>query len=298
MTTQLMKAKITSLLLVSFLTATSSNAQTIFAGFNQSTDFSTYGVSGTGETTVVDAWTGMAGDGWTNAWQVENGSLPTSVEFQTINGASPIGSTSNYEQSRLTSTNDPTGRQVFLTRSFGNFGSVDLSQELTFEFYYRADDISAFGASSGSYLEIKEGGTRFNQPTGSWFIRSNAGSWHTIDGDGTGFGPLVSTGMPIIQGDNYFFSITANPATSLYSLTIDNLDDAAAAVTLTDLGFVGTNGGVFEGKFLTGGQIAGLASGTVSLNHSIDSISIVPEPSSFALLSGVLALSLYRRRRS
>ncbi len=304
MNTQLMNAKITSLLLLGILTSTSSHAQTIFAGFDQSTDFSTYGISGNGDTSVVDAWRGMAGNGWSNEWQVENGSLPTSVEFQTINGASPSGNTENYEQTRLSSTNDTNSRQVFLTRSFEDYGSVDLSKEITFSFYYRVDDLSAFAAGGSTYIEIKEGGTRFNQPNGSWVMRSygNAPTWWAHDGDGSGNLPFNgNTGMAVVEGDNYFFTITADPTTALWSVTIDNLDDSSGTVndtvTLTDLGFVGTNGGTFEGKFLTGAAIAGPASGTYNLYHSIDNISIVPEPSSVALLSGVAALALFRASR-
>ncbi len=83
---------------------------------------------------------------------------------------------------------------------------------------------------------------------------------------------LVNSGIPLVLGNTYRFTILDDPSTGTYIASVDNLDDAAAAFTSGSLGYRVAAAAVnphihFGARLSTSGDTAGF---------TVDNVSIVP----------------------
>lgn len=274
----------------------------VYAGFDDQTNFSTsFTSNNTGEQTAVDQWSGIAGDGWTNPWLVSTNA--SSVRDKQARNVDPLtGDSGTYMQFRMSATNN-NSRQWANSRTYTSNGGFDVNASATYSFLYRPDDISSFAGGGASFIQIKDGGGIFSNSGVTWFIDSRGGTtktWQVGNGDGIGGISGVDSGLQINAGDTYQFTIVSNPTTDTWDVTIDNLDDASGAFSTAGLGYVFDNTQQ-AGNLVFLSQISTLGNFTYNYDYSVDSISIVPEPSSAALLLGGMGLALARmgrRRRS
>jgi hypothetical protein len=141
---------------------------------------------------------------------------------------------------------------------------------------------------------------------GSWLIRSRGDdgttgdSWYVYDYDplvANGFNDAtrIDTGIDLVEGDTYDFSIGILGG-GQWSVTIDNLDDAAAAFSQTGLGFRSADALPSRNLIL---GIRDFASGDPTPgSYTIDNITIVPEPTMMALFGTAATLLFVRQRKS
>jgi len=200
---------------------------------------------------VVDAYPGMSGAGWIDAWQTDvTRASMASTQVQATTPLSPGGgryldvsidmdgtvSGTNYGQGCVARTYDD---------YLGGFGAGDPH---TIEFQVRIDEsLANFTSTNDRYYF-------FDNPTfasgtsadNTWSIyafganygTSQAKKWAFYNGlqDGGGFSEyrLVNTGMTLTTGVTYTFTISVDPANRQYDASVT---DGLTTSTITDLGF-------------------------------------------------------------
>jgi hypothetical protein len=281
-----MKHKITrhSLAITSgILTFSCSSQAAILANFTD----------GTG-TTLPDQYAGVAGSGWLGAWGTNNG--PTVA----VSNTSPVNSGGNYLNVTSSVANDTAvGR-----RFDGTSAGVDITVPVTFTFDLRVDTLTGFDTVNdylSAHANSSAAGTNYNvSSNSSYIIRAygaspsagkNANEWlfYNGAGDGGSFSAanFQNSGMTVGAGTTYSFTVTNDPATKKYSVSIF---DGTNTVSSSNLGWrssSASNGIAFNNR----------ASAVTDVeSYSIDNISIVPEPGTVTLV-GLAGLAVLRRRR-
>lgn len=228
---------------------------------------------------VVDGYPGMAGAGWDGAWQTatNNGSFSSGP---TVVATSPLSSGGgNYLTATVASS--AAGGQAAIVRQYQTFGDVDLTQPHTIHFQYRPESVAAFSDGEDRYQVFAapavNDGTNSNSDWiimgfgGDWGGLPLAGKWVFFDGakDGAAFtaSALINTGIPIVAGRTYDFSLTMHPSVREWDATIS---DGTNTYTRTSLGF--RRNGSDVGSYLHFGGRAN--SGGESRPFSIDNVEI------------------------
>lgn len=252
---------------------------------------------GTG-TSLPDQYAGAAGSGWLGAWgTTANPAAPTIA----IANASPVNGGGNYLTVASSNNND----NAFGRRFDGSATGVNITLPVTITFDIRIDTLTGWNSST-DYITLHASnaaaGTNYNVSANSSFIirgygaspltGKNANEWLFYNGAATGAGGLDVTrfqnsGMTIATGTTYSFTVTNDPATKTYSVSIF---DGTTTVSSSNLGWrasTASNGIAFNQRVNLGTDVIG---------YSLDNISIVPEPGSITLF-GLAGLALLRRRR-
>lgn len=194
--------------------------------------------------------------------------------------------------------------------------SANTTDTLTISFDFTIDDFATSGISGAQDRfalfgsSAAAGGSTNNN---SWLIfggqdisgldgslPADGGNWKfhngtkggNLENGGSGENSFINSGIALVLGDTYRFTVLDDPSAENYIVSVDNLDDAAAGFTSGTLGYrasAGTN------PFINFG--ARISANNDTAGFTIDNVSIVPEPSSM-LLSCFGALALFRRRRS
>lgn len=249
-------------------------------------------------TTAVDQYPGVAGDGWVGAWQ-RHGSGSASVT-----DADPLNQGGNYLTSSATTLTQGVRRQ------YADYGDVGLDRPHTITFDFRADTLPAgWGTSTNYRVNVFDS----DDPTAvtphahsSWmgivFGGPDRLTWEFNNNPGTGTGwTYVDTGIELQTDVVYSFEITVYPGTTgpnydplvgpTYDLTILHPGGTYSAA---GLGLRNDSG---PGGYLNW-SMQGTSGGATGF--SLDSIRIVPEPTSAALLLCAMAAGLLcvPRRRS
>lgn len=260
-------------------------------------------------TDEVDGYRGKAGDGWAEDWRPLawlNTTISGTVLQDGDAGYNPLTATSGSYLSMTSKSVDTQSRDTQIRREYTDHGSVALNAPHTISFLLRLDS----GVSDLDRYVLFDSGTHTAAPTTTtaYFIRSHGGSWKYYPSEGGG--SLTDTGVAIYEGDAYQFSIDLDPTTKTWDLSITNLDyvanertDGASTFSLQGLEFYGS---AFYGETpreTVGGRLhftPKLLAGSVTereLIWSIDSVHIIPEPSTAALLLGMGAVLVLRNRR-
>jgi hypothetical protein len=243
--------------------------------------------SGGNGTATPDQYVGTAGDGWSGAWAQPTGLSGTVVNTTPLNGGG------NYLQANLSNTT----AGLFINRSWDD-AAVSYTDPLTISWSFRFDspltnftvaaDTIGFldGVGATSTFQINALGLGSGTaPTRTWvFYDGNQ------DGGAFNANNYVSSGMALVSGTVYDFSVTLDPSTRTYVGTVSN---GITTFTSDPLGFrtsaFSANGSVQFGMRQS--------AGTDNFQFSLDSVQIVPEPSALALaMLGLAGLSLRRRR--
>jgi hypothetical protein len=251
--------------------------------------------SGGQGTASYDQYAGRAGGGWTNAWQ-ENNTVDITA---TVTNADPFLSTpgGNYLS---VSVADPeaTGFDL-VSRSYSSDNGVSLTAAHTLSFDFRLDSPASEMTTGDAIVFFNHvvnppvlGGTNGFEIRG--FISNSIFQWTWSNGNKAGSATRVNSGMSIVTGTEYHFTLDLLPETKDWTVSIYDgtttvssgilgyRTGAAAPVTLPVLAF-----GVVDVDTVTPDTI------TYSLN---DIIIAVPEPSVSVLLTLGGAFVIFCRR--
>lgn len=182
--------------------------------------FQTYAV-GTSFTTGQTL--GAAGSGWASGWRTGGSfATPTGV----IANTSPLDSGNRLGATVVTQAGK-TSANGAVTRAYAAAG---LAQPFIINFIFRPDTTPA----DVRYL-LADTRTRAAGPdiTASWQIASVNGTWQAFDGVANGGpGAYVDTGVAVVAGRAYDFTVTVNPVAKTWLV---NIAAAGASVTKTGL---------------------------------------------------------------
>lgn len=124
-----------------------------------------------------------------------------------------------------------------------------------------------------------------------WYLEASAGFWHALPGTGgpENFGDPAAL-APIVEGETYEIRLLF-PGNNTWGVEIDMLN-AGQSFSVYDLPFIGTNTEETFSRFLV--LRARYAGDTDHVNEPFDirvhNLSMVPEPSTYALILGFVVL--------
>ncbi len=235
---------------------------------------------------LVDQFRGKAGLGWDAAWDITTGggTAPTA----TVLDASPVNGSGNY-LAVSTSFNGDTaiGREFDRTGAAGGYDITTTKLKTTLDL--RVDTLTGWDAAT-DYLSVHgtsntDPVTQFNLGSLSTFIirafgtspaaGKNASEWLLYNGasDGGGYNVnnFVNSGMPVIAGKTYTFTIVSNPVTKKYS---GSIFDGTNTVTWSNLGW---RAAVPADRIAINNRVSDLAD---TLSYSLDNVIITQAPAS------------------
>jgi hypothetical protein len=243
--------------------------------------------SGGNGTATPDQYLGTSGAGWSGAWV-----QPAGLSGTVVN-TSPLDGGGNYLQANLSSTS----AGLFINRSWDS-AAAPYTDPLTISWTFRFDSpLTNFTAAADTIGFLEGVGANSTFQINALGLGSGGAptrTWAFYDGnqDGGAFNAnnYVSTGMALVSGTVYEFSVTLDPSTRTYVGTVSN---GTTTFVSDPLGFrtsaFSANGSVQFGMRQS--------TGTDNFQFSLDSIQIVPEPSALGLvLLGLAGFGLRRRR--
>lgn len=172
----------------------------------------------------LDGWVGSSGNGWDRAWLNPGGLAAT------VTNASPVAASGNY----LSVTSNRTSASAFGRDFTGNDPAyVDITQTTIYKFDLRIDELGADWNNANDQLTIHATntvGSNYNSDANSTFMiraygaasgAAVANQWACSIGNGSGgFTSWVDTGMALVEGTTYSFTITSDPIAKTYSVSI------------------------------------------------------------------------------
>jgi hypothetical protein len=267
-----------------------------------------FALPSTAATTAIDDFsslnlTGGSGD-WINTWT--NAVSPSSSN--TISRSAATGALVATRGGTGTATNTvgSVSRQytattsVLLTISFdftiGSFPTAGASGTGTvaqdrFELYGGSSRQGGVDASNSWMILGGQNLTGLQSGLGANWIFHNGKATGNFENGAAGENSLIDSGISLVLGNTYRFTILDNPSTASYIASVDNLNDLAGAFTTGSLGY---RGAAAANPHIHFG--ARLSNATDTAGFTVDDVSIVPEPSSL-LLSSIGVFALFRRRR-
>lgn len=238
------------------------------------------------------------GADWSGSWGAQGAGFHTVA----LGSGSPLkegdGSYLTYET--LTTGLNGVGRDFA-----GSMGSGAYTLTLN----VRVDELGTFfggNSISNDRIQIRGetgSGSTDHGASGAWLIMASPGTdhdnWYVYDAHGDyGFakGNFEDSGIAVVEGGVYSFTIKVNPETLTYDATISN---GTTVYTNTGAQFRTTSTTPAD-RLVFANRIRAIPSGTLPnsapIKLSYDSIQIVPEPTSLILL-GLGALTAFCRRK-
>lgn len=249
---------------------------------------------------VVDAYRGMVGEGWTNRWVLRNNYGSGSMgSVAVVNG----GTLWSGNRLQLTPSNNATGTGFGVSRTYSSYGSMDITKPVRISFQVSIEDLGTFLDTSRNEIFIGENNTDSMNRTGttSWYVQAFGGNdpdehltrpgyetarqmqWNFGNGD-----LFVPTGIILQTNVLYSFEVNLNPANYTYTV---KLSDGTTTFISEILGFRSEEA---LGRTLAFGQ---LYSETEGATWSFGHISIIPEPTTTALVAMGTILLVFTQRR-
>jgi hypothetical protein len=250
-----------------------------------------------------DSFTGTAGNGWTGAWATGStqGNLVAGVLSTT-----PLNGGGNYLGATVTATSFAGQADVY--RSYTSTGDLQTTGPYTIQFDFRVDETSSHYASNfTNRFDVyafggASNGTKLDEGTGgafeTWridFFGATAfgvarGHFGFEDGDRTGSTTVsglqndIDSGLMVIPGTTYHFTINIDPATRSWQ---GSVTDGTLSYTSGILGFRSSEFDSlaiwFNGRADVSGETRAFAVDSIRISAA------VPEPSSWNLLGSGLA---------
>lgn len=268
---------------------------------------------------AVDGYVGMGGGGWAGPW-VENKSTsgaPTATKD--ILTTNPLNvDQMDYLNVQITGSTSKS-RFISQTRDYKGTPGIDYTLPHTIDFKYRVNetlDGSTTFTSIDDRYQIFDSTAVSVGATASWFIgcyggtgsyvdSSMVGKWLVYDGGGhdspvdttMALSRQVNTGITVTTGTIYDFHVEVDPETYTYDVTI-----STGGTELYDSTTLFPDG---LGWRTNAADVAGIVGflGNVTTtadtrDFSVDSIHIVPEPSTLLMvvLGGMVLAGVGRRR--
>jgi len=205
--------------------------------------------------TLVDAYPGMAGDGWANGWVVasrDGGELSATV----VEGGTPLmADGGNYLTTTITTTAD--NGQATIGRSYA--AGIDVSKDHAIHFKYRIEEYlpTNFTDALDAYKIFDYSSVRSSTTSSlPWLITGYAGDgflvpqdWLVYDGNYDNTATEIDTGIQLQQGVVYDFQIGISASTRTWDVRIEN-DITHAVYNSLDLNPDGLG---FKGNWTTVG---------------------------------------------
>jgi len=197
---------------------------------------------------AVDQYQGIAGAGWASPWGTSTPGGGNAVTVAVAN-TTPINASGNYLKASSSFVGDnAVGRTYVTTGAPGVNSALTTTTTLSL----RVDTLAGFD-SNGDYLTVHgtssvTPGLEYNVSSASSFIirafgaapsgTTNGSEWLLYNGasDAGLYSTVnfVNSGMPMVAGTTYTFTIVSNPTTKKYSGSISN---GTTSVNWTDLGW-------------------------------------------------------------
>lgn len=260
---------------------------------------------GTG-TASVDQYTGTAGSGWVDAWGQRGDGLITQTDA--VSNTTPVvtggGNYLSIAAELDGGTPGSSGRTSVSTNREYDGGL--LTTAVTYSFDVRIDSVTSFSSTNDS-INFFDATT--NNPTGGFFSTTQSTWGLRFSGDGQikqGASGGTNVGAAWATGKTYSFTINSDPTTETWGFSIFNVTDNISTASGTGLAWLAAASlSNANGGFLHFGTTLARTAGVPNLptdgaaSWSLDNISItaVPEPSTYALLAGFMALGLILMRR-
>ncbi|MDQ8195580.1 hypothetical protein QEH59_14195 [Coraliomargarita sp. SDUM461004] len=251
-------------------------------------------------TSAVDAYTGMAGDGWAAPWQDLTGNGLTSFT-NTVEDTDPLNSGGNYLNVNLNYTGVGGTGQGTISREFST-SSINTAAPIQYQFDFRMD-IALTDTTQRYFIFNRVGGAASGTDlNNTWAIQAryndaSSTTWWIINGNGSGgVTEAINTEVSADQGTAYTFMVHSDPENKAWNV---NISDGTNNYTSDALGYRANS--TNDGAFLHFGALA-TPDGS-SLGFSVDNIQValIPEPAQATILLGLsalLILGLNRRRAS
>lgn len=206
------------------------------------------GGNGTGS---ADQFAGVAGSGWVGAWQTSASTSTVTATTKSFGdaGYAPIGSRGRYLDLNTVQVGGGAANPA-VGRQYTSHGGVTLTAVHVVRFSLRIDTLGTF-TSTNDRITIVDNSTLGigGSSTSTWEIRAygaNTGTalarrWAFYNGIRNGEGSVnnnrwVSSTMNAVAGTTYSFTVTTNPVTRTWSVSIV-ASDGQAAVNTTNLGY-------------------------------------------------------------
>jgi hypothetical protein len=198
-----------------------------------------------------DQFAGVAGNGWSNAWQTtaSTSTLTTTVKSYGDAGYSPVNARGKYLDVNATQTGGGSSNPA-VGRQYTSFGGVTRTAVHVIRFDLRVDTLGTFTNANDRITIVDTtvlttGGTA----NSTWEIRgygantgtATAGKWSFYNGIRNGEGSAknnrwVSSTMNVVAGTTYSFTVTTNPVTRSWDVSIA-ASDGQTAVNSSNLGY-------------------------------------------------------------
>jgi hypothetical protein len=249
-------------------------------------------------TTLVDQYTGVAGDGWLGPWSTAVGGSGT-ASAPAVLSTTPLNGGGNYLSVPFTAGSSINDNFVATIRQFGASGGVDPTLPHTIKFDYRPEAkneivnaefrsrYQIFGSATlptgdtsvnTTWWAVAGAGTTGSAPTGvvinTWGFLNNPTPGTTVAPTGMAF---VSTGITMNANAVYHFEIAVNPAAKTY---IGKISDGTTTFTSEPLNFRNQGDLATSASYMAFGarQQNTANEGLTDYPFSFDSVSIVPTP--------------------
>jgi autotransporter-associated beta strand protein len=231
----------------------------------------------TADTTAIDDFSSgfpASGSGdWINSWtnatstaSIPSRSAASGALVVTTTGTGASGGVASVSRQYTANTLDiPT---IFFDFTIGSFPTAGgTAQQDRFELFGGSSRQPGVSGSA-SWLILGGQNLSFFKPGlgANWGFYNGAGDGAAFNGAN-----LVDSGIPLVLGNTYRFTIFDDPSTGTYIASVDNLDDPAGAFTTGSLGYRGAALADphihFAARVSNSGDTAGF---------TVDNVSIVP----------------------
>nr|HRJ70736.1 hypothetical protein [Terrimicrobiaceae bacterium] len=249
--------------------------------------------SGGDSTSVVDAWTGKAGDGWSNAWtRAYTGNFPdSSVKGPASIGYVSLNGTENYLRTGFKSAPASAAGST-IARQYTSYGDVNLADPHEVSFFYRVVQGTTASINDINIGDLNVISTGPYSAVTTWRIGVDPtdSTWRFGNGTNNVGSFWLDSNLSVSVGDIYFFRITIDPASYTYDAYVENVTD--------NLSF-SADGLAFRTNKAVGGYLNFYSSvllGDPNFIFDMTSLEIaaVPEPGTAALLgaAGLVVVAL------
>ncbi len=232
-----------------------------------------------GQPTDVDGYFGVAGNGWATPW--EDDSPNYEGEIRSENPFTFPGAGDHYFNFQGTSDNAQS-----IHRTYQSVPGLDITQPHQISFLYRQHTNNGFAR----IYDLAGGGNLGT--AAAWILMAEGTDFVIFDSDfGTGFTArdTIPGGEDFIVIDHeYLITIDIRPGDGRFDVVIDDLT-AGTSISYEDARFRN------QGTSVSGTINFNDGNGNLT-NFDIDLLTVIPEPSTLALLGLGMAAALVRRR--
>lgn len=223
-------------------------------------------------TTSSDQYPGIGEDGWAGGW-VENSSTDITA---TVSSTSPLTPGAGNYLSIFNGDTTTSGSNDTIIRQYTSANGVVLTEPHTITFDYRLDSPASQMTGSDAIVIFNSTGTGADSSAANGYCLSayyanGMLQWRWQSGDKAGSGTWINTGMAVVTGVVYHFTINLDPANKEYTVSIF---DGTTTVTSAPLGYRTAAAAPASLSYLAFGSRDTTSGQTIT--QSLDNLTITP----------------------